>query len=469
MDQKLYPQDAVQKYMDDNFLFNDVKLKKYFDRNEQRDLGKFRDRVSRVHKDKNFEKMVYVVITDSIRDIILDTVGDLTKVLDPSGDLIISGGEAFNLYMDFKNRIITSDIDAKFVLRVPSNKTYFGKLQAIKLILWNELGQIAKRLDKIIKNRIMRMQKEHPKLFKYMGIGFKNTGPYVTRRYSLIKKKKTRVDEKPNKSDVFIDVELFALDLNLRYYDPESGKIEDKTLGGILDIPFMRPKEFGFEVALDKRKGMTYRNPVNGKLTTDKNINVASREFLINDIYLMSKLKLRPNKKEKDVKRMIKLARLLGVRATTADSIDTIYKRVQPKLSPIPRGYKENRKVSISAAKNVNPYKYQKYTTSPSKDRLSKQIVHGLRTDLKNTKINGFSRTSGNKRFDLNKLIWVNNNKNKYVKDEANLRPNTAREFNLNNVNMSKILYGYNPERNKNVSKTIIKGSAAIPFVGLKK
>ncbi len=144
MDQTIYSQDVIQKYIDEYLLFKDVKLKKYFDRNEQRDLGKFRDRVSRFHKDKNFEKMVYVVITDPIRDIILDTVGDLTKILDPSGDLIVSGGEAFNLYMDLKNRIITSDIDAKFVPRVPSNKTYFGKLQAIKLILWDELGKTDK-------------------------------------------------------------------------------------------------------------------------------------------------------------------------------------------------------------------------------------------------------------------------------------------------------------------------------------
>jgi hypothetical protein len=31
------------------------------------------------------------------------------------GDLIVSGGEAFNLYVEYNNRIITTDIDAKFV------------------------------------------------------------------------------------------------------------------------------------------------------------------------------------------------------------------------------------------------------------------------------------------------------------------------------------------------------------------
>jgi hypothetical protein len=32
------------------------------------------------------------------------------------------------------------------------------------------------------------------------------------RRYTLIKKKKTGTDNKPKKGDIFIDVELFALD-----------------------------------------------------------------------------------------------------------------------------------------------------------------------------------------------------------------------------------------------------------------
>jgi hypothetical protein len=62
------------------------------------------------------------------------------------GDIIISGGEAFNMYMDFKDRIITSDIDAKFVPKIPTDAKYFGKLQAIKLIMWDKLGKIAKKL-----------------------------------------------------------------------------------------------------------------------------------------------------------------------------------------------------------------------------------------------------------------------------------------------------------------------------------
>jgi hypothetical protein len=242
MDDKIYSKAAIDKFMNENLFFKDAKLKKYYDRNLQRDFGKFRARVKSTHADKDFEKIIYVFVTDSIRDIILDTIGDLTQFLSSSGDLIVSGGEAFNLYVDFNDRIITSDIDAKFVPRLLMNDTYFGKLQAVKLLLWNKLGEIAKRLNLRIKKRIMLMQKTHSKLFKFLGIGFKQTGPFVTRRYSLIKKKKTSNNNRPGKGDIFIDVELFALDLNMRLFSTKSNKIEDFNMGGILDIPFMRPQ-----------------------------------------------------------------------------------------------------------------------------------------------------------------------------------------------------------------------------------
>ena len=115
MDDNIYSKVVIDKFIDENLFFKDAKLKKYYDRNLQRDLGKFRSRVRTTHSGKDFEKIMYVFVTDSLRDIILDTIGELTQFLNNSGDLIVSGGEAFNLYTDFKDRIITSDIDAKFV------------------------------------------------------------------------------------------------------------------------------------------------------------------------------------------------------------------------------------------------------------------------------------------------------------------------------------------------------------------
>jgi hypothetical protein len=386
----------------------------------------------------------------------------------PMGDVIVSGGEAFNLYTDFDDRIVTSDIDAKFVPRLPVNPKYFGKLQATKLMLWNKMGELAQRLNLKIKNRILSMKKKDPKLFKFLGIGFKNSGPFVTRRYTLIKKKKTRNDNKPGKSDVFIDVELFALDLNIRFFSPETGRIQDVTMGGILDIPFMRPKEFGYEVVLSRRRGVTYRNLNTGKLVTDNRVYVASKEFLIEDIYLMHKLNLRPEKKEKDRQRLVKLAKLFDKRISGSNSIEDVFKRVKGKIVKRAPVVKKDAKVPMNRAKKVDPYKYKNYTTKPVQDKLSKQIVHGLKPVVKNTNINGYTKSSGNKRFNLNTLEWKNVKNNSYVKNEFNLRPEKALPL-PKNMNITKTLYGYKPRRNQWVPKELLNKAAAIPFVGLKK
>lgn len=470
MDTNFYSESTVEKYLNENLFFKDPKMKKYFDRNLQRDLGKFRNQARTKHSDKSFEKMMYVIVTDSIRDIIIETIGEITTYMKTMGDLIISGGEAFNLYMKYEDRIITSDIDAKFVPKIPINPKFFGKLQAIKLLLWQKLGELAKKLNIRIRNRILSQRKKYPKIFKFLGIGFKNSGPFVTRRYTLIKKSKTRNNKNPGKGDVFIDVELFALDLNIRYFSPKTGKIEDVTMGGILDIPFMRPEEFGYEVAASKRKGITYRDLSTGKLVTNKNVFVASREFLIEDIYLMQKLKLRPEKKEKDRQRLVKLGKIFVKTIKATDSMEDIFKRVKPKLikATVQRKKREVVNVPLKKALNVNPYEYKNYTTEPSKDKLSKQLVYGLNPVVKNTNVNGYKNSNGNQRFNVGAFKWKNVNNTSYVKNEYKLRPSNAQKL-PNNFQIDKTLYGYNPNRNQWVPKKLLNKSAAIPFVGLKK
>lgn len=469
MDEQIYSKSTIENFLNEYLLFKDAKLKKYYDRNEQRDLGKFRARVASTYGKKDFEKVMYVVVTDSIRDIILNTVGELTDYMKSMGDIIVSGGEAFNMYTPYEKRIVTSDIDAKFVPRLPVNEKFFGKLQAIKLMLWNKLGEIAKRLNLRIKNRILAMKKKHPKIFKFLGISFKQNGPYVTRRYTLIKKKKTRQDNKPGKGDIFIDVELFALDLNIRFFSPASGKVEDVTLGGILDIPFMRPKEFGYEVVLTRRQGITYRNLNTGKNVTNKRVYLASKEFLIEDIYLMQKLNLRPEKKEKDRQRLVRLAQGFNPKIKTTSSMEDIFKQVRgvitKKRAPVVR---KDGTVSMNAAARVDPYKYNAFTTKPSDERLSKQIVHGLKPVVRNTKVNGYKNSSGNQRFNLKTLKWTNVKNNAYVRNEFALRPENAMPL-PKNMNIRKTLYGHKPRRNMWAPEKLLNKAAAIPFVGLKK
>jgi hypothetical protein len=272
----------------------------------------------------------------------------------------------------------------------------------------------------------------------------------------------------PTKGDVFIDVELFALDTNLRFFSPKTGQIEDVTLGGLLDIPFMRPKEFGYEVVLSRRKGITYRNLDTGKLVTNNKVYVASKEFLIEDIYLMSKLNLRPDKKQRDRLRLVKLGQLFDKKVGNSDSIEEVFKRVKSKLVRKVPATKKDGRVSMNQAKRVDPYKYKNFTTKPSEDKLSKQLVQGLKPVVGNAKVNGYTNSSGNKQFNLKTMKWKTVTNNSYVKNEYKLRATNAKNL-PKNFSVPNTLYGYKPRRNTWVPKDVLNGSAAIPFVGLKK
>lgn len=463
MDTGIYSEAVINRFLKKNLFFNDPILKKYYDNDN---LSAFRKRVARVHKDKSFEKMVYAFVTDQIRDIIMKIVGEVSSKLEPYGDMIISGGEAFNKYIDRENRIITSDIDTKFVPRFQYDNKYFGKLQMLKLLTWDKLGQISETYNKKIKDRV---DKSNSKIAKFIGLGFSQNGPYVTRRYILIKKKKGGNDQKPTARDVFIDVELFSLDLNVRYFSIEKGKIEQFVIGGILDMPFMRPKEFGYEIVKTGRQGVSYKNKDTCHVIHDKRIKIASREFLIEDVYLMQKLGLRPEKKEKDRERMIKLSKMIdkNIRVNRGDSIEKIFDKIKSKIHTKSRVVRKTANIRPSTVKAINPNKYSNYTTTPRKDRLSKQIVHGVKSSLPNMNINRYNKTKGKQRFNLTKQKWVETKSKRYIGNEFTHRPKNSINFDKN-IDTSKLLYGYRKNRDEWIPKHIIKKSSKIPFVGLK-
>lgn len=462
MDTEIYSEAVINRFLKKNLFFNDPVLEKYYNDNN---LTAFRKRVHNIHKNESFEKIAYAVVTDTIRDIILGVVGDLTEFLRSMGDLVISGGEAFNMHLERKDRIVTSDIDTKFIPRIPYDSKYFGKLQAIKLLLWNKLGEVAKSIHMKIKERLSTSTK----LSRFIGLGFSEKGPYVTRRYLLIKKKKSGRGGEPMKSDVFIDVELFALDLNVRYFSIADGKIKNEILGGILDIPFMRPKEFGYEVVESKKSGITYKNKNTNSIVHDKRVYIAGKRFLLDDVYLMQKLGLRPEKKEKDRQRMYKLSKMITKTSNIkpTDDINKIYNYTHNKIQSVYKQTPRTTRINMTLAAQINPYKYQEFTTKPQADRLARQLVYGLKTSVPNVNIHGFNKTHGNQRFNLKKQEWVKNTTNNYIRNEFNYRPTST--MNLPEyIDTSKLLYGYKPTRDKWVSPAIIKRSAHIPFVGLK-
>lgn len=457
MDQYMYNDSTLKQFMRKNLFFDDPVLERYYERG---DIKSFRNRLIRSHKNESLEKMLYAFVTDISRDIIMKTVGEITRFMNPMGDVIISGGEAYNYYVDKSKRIVTSDIDTKFVPRIPYDSRYFGKLQAMKLLLWDKLGEISIKIQREVKSRLTT----NSKLASFLGFKPSNKLPVVTRRYTLIKKKKEGTGSTVSKGDVLIDVELFALDLNIRSFFIESGKIEERTLGGFLDIPFMRPGEFGYEVIDSRRAGVTYMDRNKNKLVTDKNMYIAGKKFLIDDLYLMQKLGLRPEKKIKDKQRMYGLVKMLTGRANPKNTIEKLFLSVQnTSFTPMARSKRVGR-VNITAASRVNPRKYEKYTTKPSIDSLSRKILFGKNGNS----TNGFRSGNGNMRFNINKLRWVEDTSRTYIGNHHNLRPVDPVKINQSVLD-NPPLYGYNVNRDNWIPKSILKKSALIPVIGLKK
>jgi hypothetical protein len=453
----MYNDSTLKQFMKKNLFFDDPVLERYYERG---DIKSFRSRLVRSHKNESLEKMLYAFVTDISRDIIMKTVGEITRFMNPMGDVIISGGEAYNYYVDKSKRIVTSDIDTKFVPRIPYDSRYFGKLQAMKLLLWDKLGEISIKIQREVKSRLTT----NSKLASFLGFKPSNKLPVVTRRYTLIKKKKEGTGSTVSKGDVLIDVELFALDLNIRSFFIESGKIEERTLGGFLDIPFMRPGEFGYEVIDSRRAGVTYMDRNKNKLVTDKNMYIAGKKFLIDDLYLMQKLGLRPEKKIKDKQRMYGLVKMLTGRANPKNTIEKLFLSVQnTSFTPMARSKRVGR-VNITAASKVNPRKYEKYTTKPSIDSLSRKILFGKNGNS----TNGFRSGNGNMRFNINKLRWVEDTSRTYIGNHHNLRPVDPVKINQSVLD-NPPLYGYNVNRDNWIPKSILKKSALIPVIGLKK
>ena len=470
MDINYYSEKSINTFLKKNVCHGDDILLKYY---HTGNIKGFRRRLEILKvSPKDIQKVVYVYVTDTIRDIILDVIGNLTKYMQPVGDIVISGGEAFNIYFDRDSRVITSDIDTKFVPRFRKNN-FFESLQITKLVLWDKLGEIASQIEKHI---VERFNNEKNKFGKMYGINIPKTLPVITRRYSLIRKKK----QSPNKNfsitpeNVLIDVELFTLDMKIRYFSTQDNKISTRNLGGILDIAFMRPGELGYDVSFDKERGYTYRNQKTNKFKYNPNIIIASKRFLLEDLYLMQSLGLRPEKKEKDRKRMFNFAtKILGIKnVKSSDDVYNIFKKSEKVLSmktsskqyisSVPKSF-------VEKAKKVNPYKWVNRTTQPLTSKVVGQFLVGFKGP-RGLSVKGIKETSGPFRFDVKAKRWVKNTSDSYVKNEFNYRPNNQfkSDINVNTLTPKNILYGYNPRRNEKMSESIINRASLIPLIGIK-
>jgi hypothetical protein len=464
MDEQVYSQSVILAFIKDKLCQGDAKLYRYY---QELDVQKFRKRLKTFQDvDDSIKTVVQTLITDATRDVIYKIIRILTDEMKPYGDLIISGGEAINTYLDADRRIVTTDIDTKFtpIIKVgkelvsSKHRSMFGYIQLAKLKMWNLLGKLVVRCNKLIIERIKKLVISSP-TGKLLGISFPRR---LTRRYTLIKKSKTDA--------VLIDIELFAIDMKLSYWTASDNKVVSRPIGGLLDIAYMRPREFGFEATYQKAKGIEYTNPVTGKKTFDKKILFASTKFLIEDIYALQKYNLRPTKKEKDRKRLYTFAKyVLGVQTVrSSDSIDTIFKKSIRRAGGYPtsllsRPVLTNKEVLRTL--RIDPYKYENVTTKPLPEKIYKQLFYGIKGS-NNIKVPGYSPTFSNYRFNIHKGNWVKNKNPMYIHNEATYRPNSITNF--PKVPVEETLYGYNPARDVLMPKSLVRKSATIPLVGLK-
>jgi hypothetical protein len=459
MDENYYSEKTRKNFIKTNLCKDDPTLLRYYENNE---IVKFRKRLIKLSDDSSIEQVVYTFVTDAIRDVIYDIVGKLTVFMRPMGDLVISGGEAFNIYFDKSNRIITSDIDTKFVPTFTEN--IFRNIQVSKILLWDKLGKVSKSFENLISKRIKKFV-ETSKVGKILGIKIPSSGPYVTRRYTLIKKNK-QGNEKVQEKNVLIDVEVFALDLKLKYFLPSDKKVTIRNLGGILDIALMRPGEIGYEVVFSREKGIFYRKFGTDDMIYNKNIMFADKKFLIEDVYIMNSLGLRPHKKKKDQKRIFTFAKkVLNLKniKLSGDIFEKVLKSIPKPKSRIIRRRTIPPKV-VELAKSLNPIKYESRTTPVEK---SKKLLQGLK-GTKGLNINGFKPTHSNYRFNLTSQKWVKDGRPSYIRNTYNYRPTNIPNKIKETYKARDVLYGYNPIRNRKVSPKLIRSAALIQFVGLK-
>ena len=135
----------------------------------------------------------------------------------------------------------------------------------------------------------------------------------------------------------------------------------------------------------------------------DKRLYVAGRSFLLDDVYLMQKLGLRPEKKEKDRQRMYKLAKMISKTANVkpTDDINTIYNHVHNKIQSMRVMSRRKGDVKMALAAKVNPLKYKEYTTNQWRTSFQAN-VYGVKHPCQ-TQMFQDTHDPRNQRFNLNK------------------------------------------------------------------
>ena len=456
----MYSEAATYLYIYEVVCLKDKLLYKYYSENK---VSLFRKRWVKLGTNKALRKLILTEVTNALRPFIYKIINKLSYELYKYwGNLIIAGGEAFNQHVKkLGDRIITSDIDTKLIpyfQGIPyTHRKYFQYLQLLKLVVWHTLGQICKNSHanfKYIHTKYLS-HIEKSTTGKMFGMKF-SRDDFLLRRYSILPK---RNKTNSNTSKPLIDVEIFALDINIKHIDMK-GNLKTQVLAGILDIPIMRPGEFGMVGSKDFRKGVT----ING--VKYKHVKIVTVEYLLKDIFQMKNLGLRKNKTAKDTKRFVTLLSQLGVPSNKLNANNkTLYEIGKGlikkfKTHPITRKNRITKKTITQIINRKDTF--SRYTNPMPIEKLMYFMKWGKGPLLQ--KNNRVVKTNVKKYYNINTARWTTpnwpymSNSSNYRSKVPNRNPNAIVTYLQNHhSNAGMMLYGFNPRRDYDMELKLIR------------
>ena len=333
--------------------------------------------------------------------------------------------------------------------------------------MWNALGKAAIYGNSKCVPDLNRKLKKN-KIAQMLGLRINPKNPFRMRYTLLPKLKQKGTVMKPKEGDVFMDVEIFALDLNVTYFNIDKNKVVAQKLGGILDAPIIKRDEFSSDV---------YKNFI-----TRGNKSIASKRFLLEDLEFLVKYGIRTGPKlVKDKKRLeLFIRHVLGVKITQKKpSFTYLMKMAQSKLPKQPRTPRRTIKnFPFDDWKKFNPTIHEALVSPASINQLGFLMYPMLKT------IKAIKRMPVDLMFNKNRARWTK------IKDDTR-RGNLLRirpDKNANNlfsigeirkvrnkvlpilkkgqVPLPSLLYGYNPDRNNWMPVELIDKAAIIGLLG---
>ena len=469
MDGRVYSEKALDDFVKSKICQGDSTLLKYY---SEGNVQKFQSRLGKIGDQKVLDKVITTLSTDLLRPLTYLIIKRMNKSLKPYGTMIISGGEAFNIYFSKDARIITSDVDTKFIPNIkPRDPKKFGKLQVVRLAIWDTLGKAATYANT---RSVAKMNRELStfKQANMLGLRVNPQSPFRF-RYTLIPKcRPCGKTGKPKEGDVLMDVEVFALDLNIKAFSIKKKAVIRSKVGGILDIPIIRAQEFSSEVA-HNYTGMIMV-PYAKKL---ERIPVASKRFLVEDLEVMVKFGLRTGDKLiKDKLRMeIFIKDIVGVHnLRPRTSLNTMITLARKRLLKLP-DRKCNQTFKVDDWKKFNPQQYQKLIVPVTPKQVTFFLYPLFQDELKNVK-NVHAIKFNIRDNQWKNIINIQNVGNRFLK-----RPNNI-EFSISKLRqilkliiplmksdkerLSSVLYGYIPRRDDWMPTGLVNKAAMIGLLG---